>query len=224
MRIGGEAPRRRTHSRNRFQNRGLLRVTATSDRHRTLTMFCSSASERLVFSKSSPSRRSQYDASRNLASGYQTPQGNQQFARQSYDYCFAVSATLSSSPIPLGQCTVLLKEQKAPSQLNHSAAYSCVARLGEPFLSPFAAALVGCASETSIARYGSSIPQFPREDLVHQHVRRFYTNTNNAGDQSDHRVWSITGRLLHTLQTSLLDLADLITDEPPALHVAMQLS
>jgi hypothetical protein len=31
MRIGGEAPRRRTHSRNRFQNHGLLRVTATSD-------------------------------------------------------------------------------------------------------------------------------------------------------------------------------------------------
>ena len=40
---------------------------------------------------------------------------------------------------------------------------------------------------------------------MHQHVRRFYTNTNNAGDQSDHRVWSITGRLLHTLQASLLD-------------------
>ena len=57
---------------------------------------------------------------------------------------------------------------------------------------------------------------------MHQHVRRFYTNTNNAGDQSDHRVWSITGRLLHTLQASLLDLTDLITDEPPALHVAMQ--
>ena len=59
---------------------------------------------------------------------------------------------------------------------------------------------------------------------MHQHVRRFYTDTYNAGDQSDHRVWSITGRLLHTLQASLLDLADLITDEPPALHVAMQLS
>jgi len=103
-------------------------------------------------------------------------------------------------------------------------AYSCVARLGEPFLSPFAAALVGGASETSIACYSSSIPQFPREDLVHQHVRRFYTNTNNAGDQSDHRVWCITGRLLHTLQARLLDLADLITDEPPALEVAMQLS
>src|SRR5216684_8608415 len=47
MRIGGEAPRRRTHSRNRFQNRGLLRVTATSDRHRTLTMFCVSLRELL---------------------------------------------------------------------------------------------------------------------------------------------------------------------------------
>src|SRR6266516_8031889 len=49
MRIGGEAPRRRTHSRNRFQNHGLLRVTATSDRHRIPTMFCSSASESLSF-------------------------------------------------------------------------------------------------------------------------------------------------------------------------------
>ena len=59
---------------------------------------------------------------------------------------------------------------------------------------------------------------------MHQHVRRFYTNANNAGEQSDHRVWSITGRLLHTLQASLLDLADMITEEPPALHVATQLS
>jgi hypothetical protein len=32
-----------------FQNHGLLRVTATSDRHRTPTMFCSSASESLAF-------------------------------------------------------------------------------------------------------------------------------------------------------------------------------
>jgi hypothetical protein len=80
------------------------------------------------------------------------------------------------------------------------AAYSCVARLGQAFLLPFAAALVGCAGETSIERNGSSIPQFPREGLVHQHVRRFYANTNNAGDQSDHCVWSITGRVLYTLK------------------------
>ncbi len=47
MRIGGEAPRRRTHSRNRCQHHGLLRVTATSDHHRMPTKFCSSGSESL---------------------------------------------------------------------------------------------------------------------------------------------------------------------------------
>src|SRR5258708_11205739 len=45
MRIGGEAPRRRTHSRNRCQHHGLLRVTATSDHPRIPTMLCSSGSE-----------------------------------------------------------------------------------------------------------------------------------------------------------------------------------
>jgi len=37
-------------------------------------------------------------------------------------------------------------------------------------------------------------------------------------------VWSITGRLLDAFQASILDLADLITDQPTALHVATQLS
>jgi hypothetical protein len=47
MRIGGEDPGRRAHSRNRCQHYGLLRVTASSDRHRIPTMFCSSGSESL---------------------------------------------------------------------------------------------------------------------------------------------------------------------------------
>ena len=37
-------------------------------------------------------------------------------------------------------------------------------------------------------------------------------------------MWSITGRLLETLQASVLDLPYLIADEPPARHVATQLS
>src|SRR6516162_6990211 len=37
-------------------------------------------------------------------------------------------------------------------------------------------------------------------------------------------MWSITGCMLETLQASILDLPDLITDEPPAHHVATQLS
>jgi hypothetical protein len=91
---------------------------------------------------------------------------------------------------------MFLKEQKAPSQLNHSAAYSCVARLGEPFLSRRLLSL--SSNQHSALRLVD--PKFPQEDLVHQHVRCFYINTNNAGDQSDHRVRSITGRLLHTLK------------------------
>ena len=33
-------------------------------------------------------------------------------------------------------------------------------------------------------------------------------------------MWSIAGRLLETLQACLLDLPDLSTDQPSALHVA----
>jgi hypothetical protein len=51
MRISGEAPRRRTHSRNRCQHHGLLRVTATSVRNRIPTMFV--GSETVSFPSSS---------------------------------------------------------------------------------------------------------------------------------------------------------------------------
>src|SRR5882757_7741090 len=134
MRIGGEAPRRRTHSRNRFQNHGLLRVTATSDRHRTLTMFCSSASETLSFQvlsltplaiRRQPEPRQWLpDATRQLA--ICAPELRLLFC----GFCHPQFESDTTGPM---HC-VLLKEQKAPSQLNHSAAYSCVARLGEPFL------------------------------------------------------------------------------------------
>ena len=48
MRIGGEAPGRRAHSRKRCQHHGLLRVAATSDRHRRPAMSCSPGSESLA--------------------------------------------------------------------------------------------------------------------------------------------------------------------------------
>ena len=44
MRIGGEAPGRRAHSRKRYRHHGLLRVTATPDRQRRRTISCSSGS------------------------------------------------------------------------------------------------------------------------------------------------------------------------------------
>src|SRR3982750_4039090 len=45
MRIGGEAPGRRAHSRKRCRHHGLLRVTATSDRHWRPTISCSPGSK-----------------------------------------------------------------------------------------------------------------------------------------------------------------------------------
>src|SRR3954465_563051 len=47
MRIGGNAPGRRAHSRKRCQHHGLLRVTATSDRQRRPTVSCSPGSKSL---------------------------------------------------------------------------------------------------------------------------------------------------------------------------------
>src|ERR1700730_10002003 len=49
-------------------------------------------------------------------------------------------------------------------------------------------------------------------------------NPDHARQQAQHCVWSITRRLLETIQACLLDLADLITDQPTTIHVATQLS
>ena len=53
---------------------------------------------------------------------------------------------------------------------------------------------------------------------------RASSDPDHARQQAHHGVWSIIGRLLETLQACLLDLPDLITDKPSALHVATQLS
>ena len=47
MRIGGEAPGRRAHSRKRCQHHAMLRVTATSDRQRRPARSCSPSSKSL---------------------------------------------------------------------------------------------------------------------------------------------------------------------------------
>src|ERR1700730_2550461 len=49
-------------------------------------------------------------------------------------------------------------------------------------------------------------------------------NPDHARQQAHHCVWSITRRLLETIQACLLDLADLIPDQPTTLHIATQLS
>ena len=125
--------------------------------------------------------------------------------------------------IPLRQGTLLLELEKAPRQLDHPPAHPSVAGSGEPFLAAFAPALVGRAREARVARHGAPVAQVARQDLLHQHVRRLDADADHARQQADHGIWSGLGRPLETLQARLLDLPYLLEDEPPALHVAVQL-
>src|ERR1700738_3966783 len=106
---------------------------------------------------------------------------------------------------------------------------SCLAELercrtGQPFLPAVCSALVGRAREASITRYRPSVAHVSRQHLLHQHVRGLDANPDHARQPAHHCVWSITRRLLETIQASLLDLADLIPDQPTTLHIATQLS
>src|SRR3954463_8596312 len=92
-----------------------------------------------------PSRCSQDDASRHLARGHHSPQCDQQLSREGHDQGLARATTGVGRPrpVPLRQRTLLLMKQEAPGQLDHPAPHAGVARLGEPFLAPPAATLVG---------------------------------------------------------------------------------
>src|SRR5712664_3560431 len=169
--------------------------------------------------------RPQNDAVRYDALPHETPQGDQELARQSHDHGLASAAgALGSGSKPLRQSAVLLEHEKSPRQLDHASSNPSVAGTGQPFLPASSAALVGRAREAGITRYGPSVAHASRQYLLHQHVGRLDTNPDHPRQQAHHCVWSNTGRLLETLQASVLDLPYLITDEPPACHVATQLS
>ena len=76
---------------------------------------------------------------------------------------FACTAgPLGPSAEPLGQRAVLLKQQKPPSELDHTAAYAGIARLGEAFLAPFRSAFVRRASKPRVACDGPAVAQVTR--------------------------------------------------------------
>src|SRR6202048_5080224 len=93
-----------------------------------------------------------------------------------------------------------------------------------PFSRRFVPLSSGETREASITRYGPSVAHVSRHHLLHQHIRGLDANPDHARQQAHHCVWPITGRLLETIQACLLDLADLITDQPTTIHVATQLS
>src|SRR6266699_5715036 len=226
MRIGSEAPKRRTHSSSRHDSHESPRDPATSNRHRRpVTSGRTGPKLSGALSDLRSLRRAQNDAVRHHALSHQPPQGNQKLARQGHDHGLASAArVLGAGSKPLHQGAVLLEHEKSPRQLDHASSNSSVTGTGQPFLPAFSAALVWRASEAGITRYGPSVAHVSRQHLLHQHVGRLDTNPDHARQQAHHCVWSVTGRVLDTLQASMLDLPDLITDQPTALHIATQLS
>src|SRR3954471_16776661 len=145
MRIGGEAPGRRAHSQERCQHHGWLRVTRIVIGDQRYPVRQAPRAPRACPVRALPSRCSHDDASRHLARGHHSPQCDQQLSRQGHDQGLARAAPsiCRARPVPLRQRTLLLMKQEAPGQLDHPAPHAGVARLGDPFLAPPAATLVG---------------------------------------------------------------------------------
>ena len=175
--------------------------------------------------KSFAARRSQYDASRNLADGF--PDATRQLAIVAPELRSIVLRFLLPSLRARYHCRIAVSFVEQSKKRQPTESFRRVLVRCPPWLALSLAVCCSlssrCASETSIALRLAD-PAISARGPRAPACPRFYTDTSNAGDQSDHRVCSVTGRQLNTLQASVLDLADLITDEPPALHVAMQLS
>ena len=65
------------------------------------------------------------------------PECDQEFSRQRHDHGLTgAPRVLGAEAEPLGQSTVLLKDQEAPGNLNHATAHTSVARLGQARRAP----------------------------------------------------------------------------------------
>src|SRR5216683_7409921 len=154
--------------------------------------------------------RTQNDALRCLASGDQAPERNDQFACQRDDHCLARANTAvgGAGAIPQCQRALLLKQQKAPGELDHAAADPGVAGFGEALFPPLRATLVRRASQTGVARHRFSVTHWPRKHLMDEHISRFNANADDPSHEPNHCVWPGLRLLLQSFLTSLLDLPD----------------
>ena len=103
MRIGSEAPKRRTHSSNRHESQGTCRKSATSNRHRCPSQAYEQGRNcRGAFSVPHSLCRTQNDAVRYNALPHEPPQGDEKLARQGHDHGLAsTESVLSASSKPL---------------------------------------------------------------------------------------------------------------------------
>src|ERR1700732_5606769 len=97
----------------------------------------------------------QDDALQGLASRDKAPECDHQLACQGDDHRLARAGTAigSAGLVPLCQCALLLKPQKAPGELDHAAADPGIAGSGEALFPPPRTALVRRARQTGVARH-----------------------------------------------------------------------
>src|ERR1700694_2766096 len=167
----------------------------------------------------------QDDALQGLASRDKAPECDHQLACQGDDHRLARASTAigSAGAVPQCQCALLLKQQKAPGELDHTAPDPGVAGSGEPLFPPLRAALVWRARQAGVARHRFSVTRWPREHLMDEHICRFNTDANDPSQQPNHGVWPGLRLLLQSFLTSFLDLPNLADDEAQPRHVALQL-
>ena len=130
------------------------------------------------FGRAPSRRRTQDDTVRRLAGGHQTPQRDEQLARQRHDHGLARAAASvrRPHPVPGRQTAGLLEPEETPGELDHAAAHARVARLGEPLLPPPGAALLRRARQAGVAGYRPSVPQYSgKEWLIWLQVREAET-------------------------------------------------
>ena len=117
MRIGGEAPRRRTHSFFRRKPRGAIGTPPprTVIGNRSQLNGPGRNCRCLQATTSISLRRAQNDAVRHYALSHEPPQSDQKLARQGHDHDLASPAgVLGAGSKPLCQGAVLLEHEKSP--------------------------------------------------------------------------------------------------------------
>ena len=172
--------------------------------------------------------RPQDDALRHFAGGDQSPQRDQELARQGRpreggDHRLAGGAAGigGAHPEPLRQHAVLLEHQEAPSQLQHAAAHARIACPGQAFLTAPGAAFFGRSGQpaprvrpsagprTGSTGHRPAVAQLSCQHLLHQHVGGLDADADDARQQANHALRRVRRGLPQPLQAGAFDLGDL---------------
>ena len=134
MRIGSEAPKRRTHSSNRHESQGTGRGSATSNHHRRpVTSERTRPKLSRTFSILHSLCRTQNDAVRYNALPNEPAQGDQKLARQGHDHGLSTPEGETIPPNTLAElCRDMERRRTHPAKTTGWVAFDRVMRLKQP--------------------------------------------------------------------------------------------